>query len=159
MGQICTATSRILVQDTIYDKFCEEFKKQVKSVSKVGDPFKDETFQGPQVTKAQYEKVLGYIESGKSEGATLATGGEAYKDVNGKGFFISPTVFTNVKDNMKIYREEVFGPLSSSRASRRKTKRWRERMIRRMASGAQCSRKTSRRHIAWRGISRRVWCG
>lgn len=110
MGQICTATSRILVQDTIYDKFCEEFKKQVKSVSKVGDPFKDETFQGPQVTKAQYEKVLGYIESGKSEGATLATGGEAYKDVNGKGFFISPTVFTNVKDDMKIYREEVFGP-------------------------------------------------
>lgn len=110
MGQICTATSRILVQDTIYDKFCAEFKKQVKSVSKVGDPFKDETFQGPQVTKAQYEKILGYIESGKSEGATLATGGEAYKDVNGKGFFISPTVFTDVKDSMKIYREEVFGP-------------------------------------------------
>ena len=110
MGQICTATSRILVQDTVYDQFCDEFKKQVQSVSKVGDPFHDETFQGPQVTKAQYEKVLGYIESGKSEGATLATGGEAYKDVNGKGFFISPTVFTNVKDNMKIYREEVFGP-------------------------------------------------
>ncbi|KAG7005652.1 hypothetical protein G7Y79_00018g044590 [Physcia stellaris] len=110
MGQICTATSRILVQNKVYDKFVEMFKEQVKSVSKVGDPFKDETFQGPQVTKAQYEKVLGYIDSGKSEGATLATGGEAYKDVNGKGFFISPTVFTNVKDNMKIYREEVFGP-------------------------------------------------
>lgn len=109
-GQICTATSRILVQDKVYDKFVEMFKEQVKSVSKVGDPFKDETFQGPQVTKAQYEKVLGYIDSGKSEGATLATGGEAYKDVNGKGFFISPTIFTNVKDNMKIYREEVFGP-------------------------------------------------
>lgn len=110
MGQICTATSRILVQDKVYDKFVDMFKEQVKSVSKVGDPFKDETFQGPQVTKAQYEKVLGYIDSGKSEGATLATGGEAYKDVDGKGFFIAPTVFTNVKDNMKIYREEVFGP-------------------------------------------------
>jgi len=112
MGQICTATSRILVQEEVYEKFVEMFKEQVKSVSKVGDPFKDETFQGPQVTKAQYERVLGYIESGKSEGATLATGGEAYKDVDGKGFFISPTVFTNVKDSMKIYREEVFGPFA-----------------------------------------------
>ncbi|KAL6716442.1 mitochondrial aldehyde dehydrogenase [Lecanora helva] len=109
-GQICTATSRILVQDSIYDKFVEQFKQQIKAVNKVGDPFEDTTFQGPQVTKAQYERVLDYIESGKSEGATLATGGTPYKDVNGKGFFISPTVFTNVKDSMRIYREEVFGP-------------------------------------------------
>ena len=110
MGQICTATSRVLVEESVYDKFVELFKEQVKAVSKVGDPFSDETFQGPQVTKTQYDRVLSYIESGKSEGATLATGGEAYKDVNGKGFFITPTVFTNVKDTMKIYREEVFGP-------------------------------------------------
>ena len=110
MGQICTATSRILVEQSIYDEFVTLFKAQVKAISKVGDPFSDETFQGPQVTKTQYERVLSYIESGKSEGATLATGGEAYKDVNGKGFFIAPTVFTNVKDSMKIYREEVFGP-------------------------------------------------
>ena len=110
MGQICTATSRVLVEESVYDKFVTLFKEQVKAVSKVGDPFSDETFQGPQVTKTQYERVLSYIESGKSEGATLATGGEAYKDVNGKGFFITPTVFTNVKDSMKIYREEVFGP-------------------------------------------------
>ena len=110
MGQICTATSRVLVQEGVYDQFVKLFKETVKEVSKVGDPFKDETFQGPQVTKAQYEKVLGYIEAGKSEGATLAAGGEAYKDVNGKGFFIAPTVFTDVKDNMTIYREEVFGP-------------------------------------------------
>ena len=110
MGQICTATSRVLVQEGVYEKFVGLFKEQVKSVSKVGDPFKEDTFQGPQVTKAQFEKVLGYIESGKSEGATLATGGEPYKNVNGKGFFISPTVFTDVKDDMKIYREEVFGP-------------------------------------------------
>ena len=110
MGQICTATSRVLVEESIYDKFVTLFKEQVKAVSKVGDPFSDETFQGPQVTKTQYERVLSYIESGKSEGATLATGGEVYKDVNGKGFFITPTVFTNVKDSMRIYREEVFGP-------------------------------------------------
>jgi len=109
-GQICTATSRILVQDTVYDKFIEEFKKTVHTVSKVGDPFKDSTFQGPQVTKQQYERVLSYIDSGKSEGATLLTGGEPHKDAAGKGFFIAPTVFTNVTDTMKIYREEVFGP-------------------------------------------------
>lgn len=112
MGQICTATSRILVQEGIYDKFVGLFKEQVKSVSKIGDPFSDETFQGPQVTKTQYDRVLGYIESGKEEGASLAMGGEAFKHVNGKGFFISPTVFTNVKDSMKIYREEVFGPFA-----------------------------------------------
>ncbi|ETI29127.1 hypothetical protein G647_01580 [Cladophialophora carrionii CBS 160.54] len=110
-GQICTATSRVLVQDSIYDKFVEQFKEIVKSTSKVGDPFADDTFQGPQVTKAQYERVLGYIESGKSEGATLATGGVPHKNVgDGKGFFIEPTVFTGVKDDMKIYREEIFGP-------------------------------------------------
>ncbi|QIW97589.1 hypothetical protein AMS68_003107 [Peltaster fructicola] len=110
-GQICTATSRILVQDGIYEKFIEEFRKQVKQVSVVGDPFSESTFQGPQVTKAQYERVLGYVEAGKSEGATLLMGGEAAKcGPEGKGFFISPTVFTDVKDNMKIFREEVFGP-------------------------------------------------
>ncbi|OAL31611.1 hypothetical protein AYO20_08154 [Fonsecaea nubica] len=111
MGQICTATSRVIVQEGVYDKFVQLFKEVVKTTSKVGDPFADDTFQGPQVTKAQYEKVLGYIESGKSEGATLATGGVPYKNVgDGKGFFIEPTVFTGVKDNMKIYREEIFGP-------------------------------------------------
>ena len=109
-GQICTATSRVLVEESIYDKFVEAFKAQIKETSKVGDPFKDDTFQGPQVTKAQYERVLSYIESGKSEGAQLVAGGEPHKDVNGKGFFIAPTVFTGVKDSMKIYREEVFGP-------------------------------------------------
>ena len=111
MGQICTATSRLLVQEGCYDKFVDIFKEVVKSTSKVGDPFAEDTFQGPQVTKTQYEKVLGYIESGKSEGATLAAGGVPHKSVgDGKGFFIEPTIFTGVKDNMKIYREEVFGP-------------------------------------------------
>ena len=110
MGQVCTANSRVLVHESVYDKFVELFKEQVKKISKIGDPFEDTTFQGPQVTKAQFDRVMGYIESGKSEGATLALGGEAYKDVNGKGFFIQPTIFTNVKDEMRIYREEVFGP-------------------------------------------------
>ena len=110
-GQICTATSRILVQDTIYDTFVEQFKVHTMEVSVVGDPFHEDTFQGPQVTKAQFERVLSYVEHGREEGATLVSGGEAVKKVgDGKGFFISPTVFTDVKPSMKIYREEVFGP-------------------------------------------------
>jgi aldehyde dehydrogenase (NAD+) len=111
MGQICTATSRVLVQEGCYDKFVGIFKEVVKSTSKIGDPFAEDTFQGPQVTKAQYEKVLGYIEAGKSEGATLASGGVPHKQVgDGKGYFIEPTIFIDVKDTMKIYREEIFGP-------------------------------------------------
>lgn len=110
-GQICTATSRVLVQESIYDKFVEKFKEIVTSTSVVGDPFKDDTFQGPQVTKAQYDRVLGYVEAGKSDGATLAHGGVPFKKVgDGKGYFIEPTVFTNVHADMRIFREEVFGP-------------------------------------------------
>ncbi|KAI1501798.1 aldehyde dehydrogenase [Biscogniauxia marginata] len=108
-GQICTATSRILVQDSIYDKFVAQFREVLKSTSKVGDPFAEDTFQGPQVTKAQYDRVLSFVEAGKSEGATL-TGGGVPCPLNGKGYFIEPTIFTNVKENMQIYREEVFGP-------------------------------------------------
>lgn len=110
MGQICTATSRVFVQEGVYDAFVSAFKDHLKATSKVGDPFEDATFQGPQVTRQQYERVLSYVEAGKSEGAELVAGGEPVKDVNGKGFFIAPTVFTNVKDSMKIFREEVFGP-------------------------------------------------
>ena len=110
-GQICSATSRILVQETIYDSFVSEFKKQVQNISVVGNPFEDTTFQGPQVTKLQHERVLGLIKSGKDEGATLEVGGEAFTDVGaGKGYFVKPTVFTNVKPSMKIYQEEIFGP-------------------------------------------------
>ncbi|KAI9888873.1 MAG: mitochondrial aldehyde dehydrogenase [Vezdaea aestivalis] len=111
MGQICTATSRILVQEGIHDKFVEAFKDHTAKTSKVGDPFADDTFQGPQVTKSQFDRILSYVESGKSEGATLAAGGEPYKQVgDGKGFFLAPTIFTDVTDKMKIYKEEVFGP-------------------------------------------------
>lgn len=109
-GQVCTATSRILVQEGVYDRFVEAFKAQVAKVSKIGDPFSPSTFQGPQVSKAQYERILEYVQSGKSDGATLSLGGQGHKGADDKGYFISPTVFTNVRDDMKIFREEVFGP-------------------------------------------------
>ena len=79
------------------------------TISKIGDQWDETTYQGPQVSKAQYDRILSYIKIGSEEGATLWMGDEACP-VNGKGFYISPTVFTNVKDSMRIYREEVFGP-------------------------------------------------
>ncbi len=110
-GQVCCATSRIIVQEGIYDKFIEEFTKYVKEVQVVGDPFAENTAQGPQVTKAQHERVLGFAQSGKDEGAKLICGGESFTDVgDGKGYFIKPTIFADVKRDMNIYKEEVFGP-------------------------------------------------
>ncbi|TIC89788.1 Aldehyde dehydrogenase [Colletotrichum higginsianum] len=109
-GQICTSTSRILVQEEVYQDYVARFKK-ICLENKVGNPFDDDTFQGPQITKAQYDKILGYIQAGKDEGASLVTGGVPYKNVgDGKGFFIEPTVFSDVKKDMRIFQEEVFGP-------------------------------------------------
>ncbi|KAK5048695.1 hypothetical protein LTR84_005787 [Exophiala bonariae] len=109
-GQVCCATSRILVEKSVYSKFVGEFIKVVNTTSTVGDPFADSTFQGPQVTKAQFDRILSYIDAGKREGATLVLGGKAIKDANGQGLYIAPTVFTDVSPEMSIYQEEIFGP-------------------------------------------------
>ncbi|CAK7568050.1 MAG: mitochondrial aldehyde dehydrogenase [Sporothrix epigloea] len=115
-GQMCTATSRILVHEAVYSKFMQLFKRAVKTLSVVGDPFDPKTFQGPQVTRAQYERVLEYIKIGREEGAILASGGEplggplSAHPASTKGFFVAPTVFTDVRPTMRIYREEIFGP-------------------------------------------------
>ncbi|KAL2759606.1 hypothetical protein ACRALDRAFT_1060371 [Sodiomyces alcalophilus JCM 7366] len=106
-GQVCCAGTRIYVQEGIYDKFLEAFKKRAQE-NKVGDPFHEETFQGPQVSQTQFDRIMGYIESGKKEGATVEIGGERHGD---KGYFIQPTIFTNVKPEMKIMKEEIFGPV------------------------------------------------
>lgn len=109
MGQICTATSRILVQESVYDAFVEQFLQVTQATSKIGDPFAPDTFHGPQTTESQFKKISTFIEQGTSEGATLAFGGKPCP-LNGKGYFIEPTVFTDVTPGMRIYREEVFGP-------------------------------------------------
>ncbi|KAK7706033.1 mitochondrial aldehyde dehydrogenase [Botryosphaeria dothidea] len=111
-GQVCSATSRIFVQEGAYEEFVKAFRDTVEKVSVVGDPFDEKTFQGPQVTKQQYERVLKYAETGKKEGATLVTGGEPLKEAtsSGKGYFVAPTIFTDVTEQMAIYQEEVFGP-------------------------------------------------
>jgi len=107
MGQVCCATSRIYVQEGIYEKFVQAFKEHTQKISVVDDPFDTKTFQGPQITKQQFDKILGYVESGKKEGARLVCGGQRLGD---KGFFIEPTIFADVKDDMTISREEIFGP-------------------------------------------------
>ncbi|OAQ71447.1 retinal dehydrogenase 2 [Pochonia chlamydosporia 170] len=110
-GQICSATSRILVQRTIYKNFIERFIKTVQETSKVGVQWDDATYQGPQASKSQYDKIISYIETGQAEGATLVLGGKPCL-VKGKGYFISPAVFADVTDSMRIYQEEIFGPVA-----------------------------------------------
>jgi len=106
-GQCCCAGSRIYVQEGIYDKFLQRFKERALA-NKVGDPFHHETFQGPQVSKLQYDRIMGYIAEGKKEGATVETGGERHGE---EGYFIQPTIFSNVTEDMKIMQEEIFGPV------------------------------------------------
>jgi aldehyde dehydrogenase (NAD+) len=108
-GECCCASSRLYVHEKIYDAFV---KASVERAQKkvVGDPFDAKTEQGPQVDKEQYEKILEYIQHGKDEGAKLLCGGKALGD---KGYFIEPTVFADVKDDMKIAQEEIFGPVMS----------------------------------------------
>jgi aldehyde dehydrogenase (NAD+) len=106
-GQVCCAGSRIFVQSKIYDKFVQSFTERAKRI-KLGDPFGKDTDQGPQVSQIQYDRIMEYIESGKQDGATCAYGGTRFGD---EGYFINPTIFTDVKPEMKIVHEEIFGPV------------------------------------------------
>lgn len=108
-GQNCCAGSRTFVHTKIYDQFVA-YAKQLALKTKVGDPFDAETQQGPQIDQEMFDKVLGLIKSGKEEGAVLEVGGERHGNV---GYFIKPTVFSNVTDNMRIAKEEIFGPVQS----------------------------------------------
>lgn len=109
-GQACISHTRILVQADMHDRFVEEFAKVVSAI-KVGDPSDPMTVQGPLAAKRQQERVLGYIESGIAEGATLAAGGPGMPEGFTEGAFVRPTLFSNVKNSMKIAREEIFGPV------------------------------------------------
>jgi len=106
-GQCCCAGSRLMVQEGIYDEFVQKATERAKKRT-VGDPFASSTEQGPQVDEEQFKKVLGYIQSGMAEGACLRAGGGKWGD---KGFFVEPTVFSDVTDDMKICKEEIFGPV------------------------------------------------
>ncbi|EIM91723.1 aldehyde dehydrogenase [Stereum hirsutum FP-91666 SS1] len=106
-GQACCAGSRIFVQSGIYDEFLKKFTAKAASI-KLGDPFAHDSYQGPQVSQQQYDRIMSYIDSGKSEGATVHLGGARHGE---EGYWIEPTIFTDTKPNMKIVQEEIFGPV------------------------------------------------
>ncbi|MCA9083561.1 MAG: aldehyde dehydrogenase family protein [Planctomycetaceae bacterium] len=108
-GQCCCAGSRLFVEDSIHDEFVERIVSRAKD-RVLGNPFDAETTQGPQVDQDQFDKIMKYIDSGNKQGATCATGGQRHGN---RGFFVEPTVFTDVSDDMQIAREEIFGPVLS----------------------------------------------
>jgi acyl-CoA reductase-like NAD-dependent aldehyde dehydrogenase len=107
MGQCCTAGSRTYVQEGIYDQFVAKSVERAKRRT-VGDPFDAKNESGPQIDEEQYKKILELMESGKKQGAKLHCGGGKLGD---KGYFIQPTVFSEVTDDMRIAQEEIFGPV------------------------------------------------
>jgi acyl-CoA reductase-like NAD-dependent aldehyde dehydrogenase len=110
-GQICTAGSRLFLQASIYDTFMEKFLSRIASL-RVGDPTQNTTQIGALVSQAQFDKVSSYLQIGQQEGATLAFGGQTLRDEL-KGWFVQPTVFTDVRNDMRIAQEEIFGPVLS----------------------------------------------
>lgn len=111
-GQVCSAATRMIVPEEMHDEFINAMKELVAEFP-VGNPQDKQTFMGPQVSKDQWETVQSYIKKGEEEGATLVIGGPGRPDGIDKGFFTKITVFTNVKNDMTIAQEEIFGPVMS----------------------------------------------
>ena len=110
-GQVCSACARIYVQDTIHSQFVAKLKAKTEAMT-IGNGL-DNPDIGPLVSESQMNKVLGYIEKGKAEGATLVTGGYRYTEGDcAKGFFVKPTIFDNCTQDMTVVREEIFGPVA-----------------------------------------------
>jgi len=108
-GQVCCAGSRTFVHEDIYDEFVAE-SKLLANERKVGDPFSLETSQGPQISQRQFDTIMKLIDAGKKGGATVQCGGGRHGT---EGYFIQPTVFSDVTDDMQIARDEIFGPVQS----------------------------------------------
>ena len=108
-GEVCAAGSRLFVQRSVYDQVLEQLAGKAEATT-VGDPFSKETRMGPVISQAQMESVLGYVEAGQAEGAAVVAGGQRVLEDSG-GFFVAPTVFRDVRNDMKIAQEEIFGPV------------------------------------------------
>lgn len=106
-GQCCCAGSRVLVHESIYEQFLDKFKVHADQ-NKVGDPMDPKTFQGPQISQLQFDRIMGYINQGKQAGARVVTGGDR---LGTQGYYIQPTIFANVNEDMSIVKEEIFGPV------------------------------------------------
>jgi acyl-CoA reductase-like NAD-dependent aldehyde dehydrogenase len=110
-GQICTAGTRILVESSVHDDFVSSMVASTEAM-RLGPGLDEDSAMGPVVSKAQLEKVTNYIDIGKSEGAELVSGGERVSEL-GDGYFVQPTVFAGVRNDMRIAREEIFGPVAA----------------------------------------------
>jgi len=108
-GQCCCAGSRLFVEESVHDEFVERIVQRARQ-RVLGNPFDVETDQGPQIDQAQFDKIMSYIDRGQSQGANCVSGGKRYGQ---RGFFVEPTIFTDVSDTMDIAREEIFGPVLS----------------------------------------------
>ncbi|KAL8091633.1 hypothetical protein AgCh_034042 [Apium graveolens] len=108
-GQCCCAGSRTFAHERVYDEFLEKSKARARK-RVVGDPFKKGVEHGPQIDSEQFEKILRYVSSGIESSATLECGGGRF---GSKGYYVQPTVFSNVEDDMLIAQEEIFGPVQS----------------------------------------------
>src|SRR5690606_10236740 len=110
-GQVCSNGTRVFVQEGIREKFLQRLTERTRSI-RIGEPLDPQTQMGPVISRAQQKKVLSLIETGRLEGATLHYGGGApsLQGFEG-GFFVEPTIFTDVRDEMRIAREEIFGPV------------------------------------------------
>jgi len=111
-GEVCNAGSRLLVAETIHDEFVSRFTAKAAASFQPGDPLDPETTMGPLVSAEQQQRVLGYVEAGKKDGATLAFGGGVPKGLEA-GSYVEPTLFTSVDNKMRIAREEIFGPVAA----------------------------------------------
>ena len=111
-GEVCTCPSRILVHESIYDKFMSRVIERTKAI-KLGHPLSGDTMMGAQASNDQYEKILSYLKIGKEEGAEVLTGGDAQRFENGisGGYYIQPTIFKG-NNKMRIFQEEIFGPVT-----------------------------------------------
>jgi aldehyde dehydrogenase (NAD+) len=108
-GQVCSAATRIIVEDSIHDAFVEGRAKRAKTM-RHGNPLDSATTMGPVISQRQMERILGYIDAGRKEGAQAVCGGNR---VGNTGYFVEPTVFAEVGETMKIAQEEIFGPVVS----------------------------------------------
>ena len=111
-GQVCTAGTRTLIPAELKDQFLEKLKEKISAV-KVGNPREDGMEVGPLISKTQFDRVQSYIEKGQEEGATLYHGGTGKPDGLSTGYFVKPTIFTDVDNSMAIAQEEIFGPVMS----------------------------------------------
>jgi acyl-CoA reductase-like NAD-dependent aldehyde dehydrogenase len=113
-GQVCAAGTRLYVERPVYEEFTERVAAVAASL-RLGDPLLDDTDLGPLVSREQFDRVTGYLTAGREEGATARTGGSVPSDpALAGGFFVEPTLFTSVTDDMSIAREEIFGPVLSA---------------------------------------------